>query len=70
MKEYKVTMTFSIEARKADYEKISDYAERLSNLIISKLNDDNDIDIVEASVDEIEDHNDYDDGDYLNEDED
>ena len=42
MKEYKITMTFSLESEDADYEKISEFAEDLSDRLMNdeKLNKD------------------------------
>lgn len=61
MREYKITMTFSIEAEDADYEKISEFAEDLSDKFMNdeKLNKD-DIEILDVSVHNVEDLNDYD----------
>ena len=67
MKEYKITMTFSIQSEDSDYEKISDFATELSENIMTDYTTD-DIEIVEVNVDEIEDNNDYLDDDYLDED--
>lgn len=70
MKEYKITMTFSIQSENSDYEKISDFATELSENIMSEYTTD-DIEIVDVSIDDIEDNNDYLDDDYLdNDDED
>jgi len=62
MKEYTIIMKFNVEAKKSDYEKISNFAEELSESIMDndKLIYKGDIEIVEASVDNIEDLNDYD----------
>lgn len=59
MKEYTITMNFSVESEEADYEKISEFAEQLSESI---MNDDNliygdDIEIVDITVHEVENHN-------------
>ena len=71
MKEYKITMTFSLEAEDADYEKISEFAEDLSDRLMNdeKLNKD-DIEIVDVVVQNVDDLNDYDkndDEDYFDE---
>ena len=70
MKEYKITMTFSIEAEDADYEKISEFAEDLSDKLMNdeKLNKD-DIEILNVVIQDVEDLNkdkveDFDDDDY------
>ena len=70
MKEYKITMTFSIEAEYADYEKISEFAEDLSDKLMNdeKLNKD-DIEILNVVIQDVEDLNkdkveDFDDDDY------
>ena len=62
MKEYTIKMKFSVESEKANLGKISQFAEELSRKI---LEDDNftysdDIEIIDISVDDILDHNDYD----------
>ena len=59
MKEYTITMNFMIESEEADYEKISEFAEQLTETI---MNDDkiiygNDIEITGVSIEEIENHN-------------
>jgi len=61
MKEYKITMTFSIEAEEADYEKISEFAENLSDRFMNDetLNDD-DIEIIDVAIQSVDDLNDYD----------
>jgi len=72
MKEYKITMTFSIEAEDADYEKISEFAEDLSDRLMAdeNLNDD-DIEIIDVAIQSVDDLNDYDkDDDFLVEDDD
>jgi hypothetical protein len=71
MKEYTITMSFSIEAESADYEKVKEFAEKLSESI---MNDDDlvssgDIEISNIEILEVEDHN-YDDDDYLDEEDD
>lgn len=76
MKEYTITMSFSVEANNANYEKIREFAEELTNKI---MDDDsliyhNGIEIVDASIVEVEDYNDYDydedeKDDYFDEDE-
>lgn len=68
MKEYKITMAFSIEAEYADYEKISEFAEDLSDKFMNdeRLNKD-DIEIVDVTVQNVNNLNDYDkdDDDYF-----
>lgn len=76
MKEYTITMSFSIEAEKSKLEKIQQFAEELTQKILddSDLAYSNDIEIVDISIDDIQDHNDYDyddeDDDYSDFDED
>lgn len=76
MKEYTITMSFSIEAEKSKLEKIQQFAEELTQKILedSELAYSGDIEIVEINVDDIQDHNDYDyedeDDDYNYDDED
>jgi hypothetical protein len=57
MKEYKITMTFTIEAVESNYDKIVDFADELADKIIESeeliINDD--ISIVDTDVDNIED---------------
>lgn len=62
MKEYTITINFSIEANKANYDKICEFAEELTNKIMDDdtLTYHNGIEIVEANVEGVEDHNDYD----------
>jgi hypothetical protein len=69
-------LKFSIESKKADYEDVSEFAEKLTEKI---MNDDsliynNGIEVVEITVNEVEDNNDYldldDEEDFLEEDED
>lgn len=67
MREYTITMTFSVQSEDSDYEKISDFATELSENIMSDYTDD-DIEIIEVTIDEIVDNNDYLDNDYLGED--
>ena len=75
MKEYSITLKFSLESKKADYEDISEFAEKLTEKI---MNDDNliysnGIEIVEITVNEVEDNNSYldiDEEEFLDEDED
>lgn len=76
MKEYSITLKFSIESKKADYEDVSEFAEKLTEKI---MNDDSlvfsdGIEITEITVNEVEDNNSYLDLDeeeeYLDEDED
>jgi hypothetical protein len=66
MKEYTITMNFMIEAEDADYEKINEFAEQLSENIMSddRLVCNNDIEIVGITVSEIE-GDDYEDEDNL-----
>lgn len=66
MREYTIKLNFAIETPHGDYEKITEFAEKLSEAI---MNDDDlissgDIEIVEVTVDEVEDNN-YDCDDYL-----
>lgn len=75
MKEYTITMSFSVEAEKANIEKINRFAEELSQKIMEndELSYDNDIEIVDINVDDVLDLNNYDfdeDEDYNEEDED
>lgn len=67
MKEYTITLSFSIEAGEADYERISEFAEELVENIMNTddLIYNDDIEIVEASVEDVEDNNEeIDDDDY------
>lgn len=76
MKEYTITMSFSVEAEKSKLEKIQQFADELTQKILedSELAYSDDIEIVEINVDDIKDHNDYDyeddDDDYNYDDED
>lgn len=70
MKEYTITMNFVIESEEADYEKISEFAEQLTETI---MNDDkiiygNDIEIVDVTVEEIENHNNDEENFYMEDD--
>lgn len=75
MKEYTITLKISIESKKADYEDVSEFAEKLTEKI---MNNDNlvfsdGIEITEISVNEVEDNNDYldlDEEEFLDEEED
>lgn len=70
MKEYTITLSLTVHSNKANYEKITDFAEELSENIINDYSTGG-INIVETSVIEVEDLNDYDkDDDYLEEDDD
>ena len=72
MKEYTITMNFLVEADDADYEKVSEFAEQLSENIMNydKLIYKDDIEVVGITVHEVENHNPDDDNLYLNDDED
>lgn len=59
MKEYTITMTFSIEAVKAGVDKVTQFAEDLSQKMLND-NYPNEIDIVDVSIDDVVDHNNYD----------
>ena len=66
MKEYTITMNFSVESKIADYDKIEIFADELKEIIMDKLSF-HDIEIVDISVDDIEDNTDenyFDDEDY------
>jgi uncharacterized membrane protein YqiK len=75
MKEYTIILKFSIESKKADYEDVSEFAEKLTEKI---MNDDSlvlsdGIEITEITVNDVEDNNDYldlDEEKYLDEEED
>ena len=76
MKEYSITLKFSLESKKADYEDVSEFAEKLTEKI---MNDDSlifsdGIEITEITVNEVEDNNSYldleEEEEYLDEDED
>lgn len=76
MKEYDITLKFSLESKKADYEDVSEFAEKLTEKI---MNDDSlvfsdGIEITEITVNEVEDNNSYldldEEEDYLDEEED
>lgn len=61
MKEYSITLKFSLESKKADYEDVSEFAEKLTEKI---MNDDSlvfsdGIEITEVTVNEVEDNNSY-----------
>jgi len=70
MKEYTIKLTLIIESQDADYEKISEFAEKLSDSIVDndELLDEEGVEIISTSFD-IVDHNDYskDDEDFLDE---
>ena len=69
MQEYTIAMSFSVETANSNYNKIKEFAEDLSNKIMDddSLTYHNGIEIVEAIVENVEDHNDYDgDEDYDN----
>ena len=55
MKEYTITMNFSIESKNADYDKIEIFADELTEIIMDKLTF-HDIKIVDISVEDIEDN--------------
>lgn len=57
MKEYSITMTFTLEAQESDYEQIEVFAEKLKEDIIDKTNH-VDIEIVDSSIVSIDDFND------------
>jgi len=59
MKEYIITMNFSVEAEEAEFEEISEFAEQLLENIMSddKLIYKNDIEIVGITIDNIDDLN-------------
>lgn len=69
MKEYTVTLKFTIESQDADYEKINEFAEKLSENIMDyeALIVDDDVEVTMIEVDSIEDFND--DGDYYEDEE-
>lgn len=71
MKEYTITMNFMIESEKADYEKISEFAEQLSETIMNndKIVYGNDIEIIGVSIEEIENHNPDEENIYMDDDE-
>ena len=70
MKEYTIKLTLIIESQDADYEKISEFAEKLSDSIVDndELLDEEGVEIISTSFD-IVDHSDYskDDEDFLDE---
>jgi len=75
MKEYSITLKFSLESKKADYEDVSEFAEKLTEKIMNtdSLVFSDGIEITEITVDEVEDNNDYldlDEEEFLDEDED
>ena len=59
MKEYTIKMNFIINSKDSDYEDICIFAEELAEKIIEdeKLIYKGDIEIVETSIEEVEDHN-------------
>ena len=61
MKEYTITLKFSIESKKADYEDVSEFAEKLTEKIMNNdsLIFSDGIEITEITVHEVEDNNDY-----------
>ncbi len=72
MKEYTITMNFIIEAdNESDYERISEFAEQLSENIMddNKLIFSDGIEIVGVQIQDVEDNN-FDENDYLNEEDD
>ena len=71
MKEYTITMNFTVESEKSDYESISEFAELLSENIMNDetLTSYRDIEITGISIDEIEDYNDDEENMYLEDDE-
>ena len=72
MKEYTITMNFIIEAdNESDYERISEFAEQLSENIMddNKLIFSDGIEIVGVQIQNVEDNN-FDENDYLNEEDD
>ena len=63
MKQYTITMKFRVEAEKANLEKITEYADELSENIMgdNKLVYNNNIEIIDVIVDDIENNiDDYD----------
>lgn len=75
MKEYSITLKFSLESKKADYEDVSEFAEKLTEKIMNtdSLVFSDGIEITEITVNEVEDNNSYldlDEEEYLDEDED
>jgi len=70
MKEYTITLSLTVHSTKANYEKIAEFADELTETLMNDYST-NMIDIVEASIIEVDDLNDYDkDDDYLEEDDD
>jgi len=75
MKEYSITLKFSLESKKADYEDVSEFAEKLTEKIMNtdSLVFSDGIEITEITVNEVEDNNDYldlDEEEFLDEEED
>jgi hypothetical protein len=75
MKEYSITLKFSLESKKADYEDVSEFAEKLTEKIMNNdsLVFGDGIEITEITVNEVEDNNDYldlDEEEFLDEEED
>ena len=72
MREYTITMSFSIETEESDYEQIVEFAEQLTENIMNKedLILCNDIEVVGIVINEIQDLNYDDDNIYLDDDED
>jgi len=62
MKEYTITMSFSIESECNDVDRITKLAEEFSQKVMNDNNivRDDDFEIVDVNIDEIQDHNDYD----------
>lgn len=76
MKEYSITLTFAVETKKSDYEDVSEFAEQLIDKILDNdnLTIKRDIEIVDITLDKVEDYSIYkddeedeEDEDYLNE---
>jgi hypothetical protein len=55
MKEYTITLNFLVEAEDADFEKINEFAEQLSESIMGddKLVFNNDIEIIDVTIVEV-----------------
>jgi len=71
MKQYTITMKFRVEAEKANLNKITEYADELSENIMgdNKLVYNDDIEIIDVVIDDIENNiDDFDDDDVYEED--
>ena len=61
MKEYIITLNFTVESDDADYDVVNEFAEELAEKIMSndELTYNDDIEIIEVAVSDVQDNNDY-----------